>query len=361
MDPLSILSLVEACAGLTVTAGKLAIGLKSLADNYRSAALTFRSLSNQCKLFATAVRAIHAWMEEAPDTLSIDDSIWEQLADSLECANDTIYALENELVNTSKGTVNTFWEKVNVVWNVQCLQELQDCIHKQITALGVILQIMNLPTRQCQTDGLAEKFSVFQESRSSAMSVRDADTSTLRGGGDATSTIRAPSAIMTSLSQMPQFDFEEMLLTSQVYLRNRNKTLAIHAKSSKSGKMQDAGISVSEWDLPRKYSQHFINWQIGEEFLKSGNQEEFIDFVKSQWVPCVEELRLKYIRVKKYYFEKDAQVNALQEENQRMRDQMDWYKMQLSYWNESSTSSSGTAPSSATVYPAASTQGMPIR
>jgi len=376
MDPLSILSLVEACAGLAVTAGKLAIGLKSLADNHRSAALTFRSLSNQCKLFATAVRAIQAWMEEAPDTSSIDNSIWEQLADSLECANDAIYALENELVNTSKGTVNTFWEKVNVVWNAQYLKELQDCIYKQITGLGVILQIMNLPTRQCQTDGLVEKFSVFQESRSSAMSVRDADTSTLRGGGDATSTIRAPSTIMTSLSQMPQFDFEEMLLTSQVYLRNRNKTLAIHAKSSKSGKMQDAGISVSEWDLPPRYSQNPINLQIGEEFLKSGNQEEFIHLVKSQWVPYIDGLQSKYSKVKKYYFEKDDQLVALQEdirglenernslkraieiqheENQRMRNQMDWYKMQLSYWNEGSTSSSGTAPSSATVYSAAST------
>ena len=179
MDPLSILSLVEVCAGLAVTAGKLAICLKSLADNYRSAALTFRSLSNQCKLFATAVRAIQAWMEEAPATSSIDDSIWEQLADSLECANDAIYALENELVNTSKGTVNTFWEKVNVVWNVKGLKELQDCIHKQITTLVFILQIMNLPTRQCQTDRLAEQFSVFQESKSSATSVREPGTSTI--------------------------------------------------------------------------------------------------------------------------------------------------------------------------------------
>lgn len=76
MEPLSVLDIVEACSGLAVTAGRLAIGLKTLADNYRSAALTFRSLSNQCRLFATAVRAVQAWMEDAPNTLSIDDSIW---------------------------------------------------------------------------------------------------------------------------------------------------------------------------------------------------------------------------------------------------------------------------------------------
>src|ERR1700761_7584802 len=101
MEPLSILALVETCAGLAVTAGKLAIGLKALADKYKIAALSFRSLSSQCKLFSTAVRAIQQWMEEGHELSHIDDSIWEQLMDSLECANDAIYALESELTATS--------------------------------------------------------------------------------------------------------------------------------------------------------------------------------------------------------------------------------------------------------------------
>lgn len=46
-------------------------------------------------------------MEEAPEITTIDERIWEQLADSLECANDAIYALENEMVNTSGSSVNT--------------------------------------------------------------------------------------------------------------------------------------------------------------------------------------------------------------------------------------------------------------
>ena len=252
MDPLSILSLVEACAGLAVTAGKLAIGLKSLADNYKKASLTFRSLSSQCRLFSTAVRAIQGWMEEAPEVTTIDDQIWEQLADSLECANDAIYALENELVSRSGSSVNTFWEKAGVVWNLGTMRELEDCIHKQISSLSVILQIMNLPTRQSQKNGLADKSSVFQDSRSSAMSVRDVETSTLRAGGDGASTMRAPSTIMTTLSQLPQFDFDDMLLTSQVYLRNRNKTLALNARSTETAKMKDAETLVSEWDLNAK-------------------------------------------------------------------------------------------------------------
>jgi hypothetical protein len=378
MDPLSVLSLVEACAGLAVTAGKLAIGLKSLADSYRSSALMFRSLSTQCKLFATAVRAIQAWMEEAPDTSNIDDRIWEQLADSLECANDAIYALENELVSTSKSSINTFWDKVGVIWNLDGLKELQDCIHKQITGLGVILQIMNLPTRKCQTEGLVEQNSVFQESRSSAMSVRDPETSTIRGGGDATSTICAPSTILTTLSQMPKFDFEEMLLSSQVYLRNRNKTLALNSSTpSKSGKMKDASTVVDTWDLPPKYG---IGLDIFEEFqsVKSGSKEELSQFME-QVVAGMESLKIKYQKVKRLYFDKADEIAQLQRklesiaaegrvrhdgdmklsdalekqkyENEKLRKQAEWYRVQLSYWNESSSiRSSGSVASTATAY-----------
>ena len=326
MDPLSILSLVEACAGLAVTAGKLAIGLKSLADNYKQAALTFRSLSSQCKLFATAVRAIQAWMEEAPEVTTIDDSIWEQLTDSLECAKDAIYALENELVSTSGTSVNTFWNKANVVWNIQSMRDLEDCIHKQICSLSVILQIMNLPTRKSQTDGLRKQSSVFQESRFSAMSVRDAETSTLKGGGDATSTIRAPSTIMTSLSQLPQFDFDEMLLTSQVYLRNRNRTLALYDWKAGIGKTRDSETSVSEWDLAPKrnpntksVSDHSFDLREIIRILGEGDAEEARIYLESTLVGKHQILEAKYDKVKRYYFERAAQVAELENENNALK------------------------------------------
>lgn len=322
MDPLSILSLVEVCAGLTVTAGKLAIGLKSLADNYKQSALTFRSLSNQCKLFATSVRAIQAWMEEAPEVTTIDDRIWEQLADSLECANDSIYALENELVNTSGSSVNTFWNKANVVWNLQNMKDLEDCIHKQICSLGVILNIMNLPTRQSQTKGLQAKFSVFQESRSSAMSLLDTETSTLRGGGDAASTLRAPSTIMTNLSQLPQFDFDEMLLTSQVYLRNRNKTLAMNNRTTGSGKMRDAQTGVDIWSLPPQFPHlNPFNPQTLARHLDESSIENAKTYIESTLLQQLEELRAKYSKVKRYYFEQVAQSEQLQKEIEALKEE----------------------------------------
>jgi hypothetical protein len=247
MDPLTILSLVETCAGLSVTAGKLAIGLKTLACNYQSASLTFRSLSSQCRLFACAVRAIQSWMDEAPDHGRLDDSIWEQLADSLEVANDAIYALETELTSTSGGTVNSFWQKMNVIWNMPNLKALEDCIHKQVSGLSVILQIMSLPTFQGQKDSLESQRAVFDDSRSSAMSVVDPASSTIREG-DLASKVGART-ITTRMSQMPAFDFDEMLMASQVYLRNRNKTMALHASNTRGAKTRDMGVSVDAWDL----------------------------------------------------------------------------------------------------------------
>ena len=411
MDPLSILSLVEACAGLAVTAGKLAIGLKSLADNYKKASLTFRSLSSQCRLFSTAVRAIQGWMEEAPEVTTIDDQIWEQLADSLECANDAIYALENELVSRSGSSVNTFWEKAGVVWNLATMRELEDCIHKQISSLSVILQIMNLPTRQSQKNSLAEKSSVFQDSRSSAMSVRDVETSTLRAGGDGASTMRAPSTIMTTLSQLPQFDFDEMLLTSQVYLRNRNKTLALNARTSGNGKMKDAETSVSEWDLaPRSSGQ--LDLREAARYIDQGDAEGMKVYLHRTLYHQHELLQAKYSKVKRIYFDKEAELQGLQNEINilhdaflkqidersreelerqvieaqaratraendnallrgaapasisdadlaKLRDQLDWYRIQLDYWQNNSAGAS--VSSGSTAYSGSTQQTLPIR
>jgi hypothetical protein len=315
MDPLSILSLVEACAGLSVTASKLAIGLKSLADSYRQSAMTFKSLSCQCKLFAISVRAIQAWMEDPPELSTIDDRIWEQLADSLECANDAIYALEGELVNTSGTSVNTFWNKANVVWNLQNMKDLEDCIYKQICSLGVILQIMNLPTPQSRSYGLQEEFSVFQASRDSTMSLRDTETSTLKGGADFDGSIRAPSTIMTSLSQLPQFDFDEMLLTSQVYLRNRNKTLAMNTRMTSVQNRRDAGTLVSGWDLPpRSANARELDLPTLIQYLNDGNIENVKNYIETNFIHQYEEVQARYSKIKRWYYDQCIHVERLQEE-----------------------------------------------
>ena len=79
------------------------------------------------------------------------------------------------------------------------------------------------------------------------MSLVDPDSSTIRGGDLAS--VTGTATIMTRLSQMPAFDFDEMLMASQVYLRNRNKTMALRSSTTRAGKTRDMGTSVHMWDF----------------------------------------------------------------------------------------------------------------
>jgi hypothetical protein len=145
MDPVSIISLIEACAGISLSAGKLAVCLKSLASKYRQTALTIKTLSTQCKLFATAVAAIQRWMDDGPEKDVLDDTVWEQLEDSLNCAGEVIAALE---VDIQPFMVSEFSNstklKVQATWNMQRLKDHEDRIRSQIIGLTLILQIMQL-------------------------------------------------------------------------------------------------------------------------------------------------------------------------------------------------------------------------
>lgn len=158
-------------------------------------------------------------------------------------------------MRTSNGTVSTFWEKANVMWNFAGLRELEDCIHKQITGLGVVLQILNLPTRQSRENDLTKQSLVFEESRSSVISVRDADASTLNRGEDGGRTTRAKSTIA---SLIPRFDFEGILLTSQVYLRNHNRASRftnLPPTARTGGPLQRTGVAATERKDSREQRQ----------------------------------------------------------------------------------------------------------
>ena len=145
MDPVSIVSLIQACAGITLSAGKLAVCLKSLASKYQNIELTIKTLSNQCKLFATAVSAIQRWMCDGPERDILDDEVWNQLHDSLDCAGDVIAALETDIAPFMVSEISHSAKlKAKAIWNMQNLKEHDDRIRSQISGLQLILQIMQL-------------------------------------------------------------------------------------------------------------------------------------------------------------------------------------------------------------------------
>ncbi|KAL9107198.1 MAG: hypothetical protein Q9227_007898 [Pyrenula ochraceoflavens] len=249
MDPVSILSLVEVCAGLSMTAGKLAVGIRDLASKYKNATATFKSLSLQCKLFSSAVRDIQTWMENGQDSHTLDESVQVQLMDSLQCADEIINALESELFKTSGGTIKTFWEKANVTWNLTAFKELEDSIHKQITGLMFIFSIMNLKTTQKQVLLLTKGELTFNASRSSAMSVRAMPGSITDLDETASTSGRSTSTLQ---SRMTLFDFDEILMDSPVYQRNRHKVSNI--KRNKDTLVPVIQATSPAGSIPRKLS-----------------------------------------------------------------------------------------------------------
>ena len=145
MDAISILSLIQVCAGITLQAGKLAVCLKSLASKYKHIELTISVLSNQCKLFAIAVSAIQRWMCDGPEREALDDTVWTQLDDSLACANDIVAALDIEIAPFVVSELSSSTSlKSKAVWNLQSLSDHEERMRSQISGLTLLLQIMQL-------------------------------------------------------------------------------------------------------------------------------------------------------------------------------------------------------------------------
>ena len=259
MDPITIISLIETCGALAMSASKLAIGLNALTENYKQAAMTFRSVSTQCNLFACSVRAIEQWMSNIPEGHVIDQSIEDQLIDSLACASDVIGALEAELEATSGADVNNIWKRTRVIWNQQAIRELEDAIMKQISGISVILQVMNLPTPQKQIASLKQRDPVFRQSRSSAMFVVHGCKATSSHSSHGVSIASTPDS---TRSRLPKFDSESALRNSRAYLINRRTSLASKVSNERTGQSyRDVETWVAPSDLPAVPAEHrHLQW-----------------------------------------------------------------------------------------------------
>jgi hypothetical protein len=218
MDPVSVISLIQACAGITLSAGKIAVCLKSLASRYKNVELAIKTLSTQCKLFATAVSAIQRWMCDGPERDILHEDVWKQLDDSLDCAADVIAALETDITPFVMSELSQSVKlKSMAVWNMQTLKDHDERIRSQISGLQLILQIMQLwvyaastwdrllictrPSKPKQRTLIQHEAPVFENSRSSVRSLL----------GDVHS---------ARCSTIPtEFDFDAQLLATGVYSR----------------------------------------------------------------------------------------------------------------------------------------------
>jgi hypothetical protein len=74
-------------------------------------------------LFATAVGAIQRWMDEGPEKDLLDDTVWEQLQESLDYAGEVIASIENEMQPLMVSELSRSTKlKVQATWNKQALK-----------------------------------------------------------------------------------------------------------------------------------------------------------------------------------------------------------------------------------------------
>lgn len=145
MDPVSIISLVEACSGLYLSLGKVIGVLTNLATTYKQVALSIKSLSNECKTIKVAIERLQNWIESQTEGTNVSAEVWEQLRESLDHGEVVVNALEEELKPLGNtGLLNGFRRKSKATWFLQALKMHEDRIRGQVGGLTLLLQIVNL-------------------------------------------------------------------------------------------------------------------------------------------------------------------------------------------------------------------------
>jgi hypothetical protein len=145
MDPVSIISLVEACSGLYLSLSKVISVLSNLATSYKQVALSIKSLSNECKTIKVVIERLQYWIETQTQEANVSNEVWEQLRESLKHGEVVVKALEEELKPLGDTWVLVgFRRKSKATWSLQALKMHEDRIRGQVSGLTLLLQIVNL-------------------------------------------------------------------------------------------------------------------------------------------------------------------------------------------------------------------------
>ncbi|KAH7379227.1 hypothetical protein DE146DRAFT_308450 [Phaeosphaeria sp. MPI-PUGE-AT-0046c] len=215
MDPASIIGLVAACSSLTKQCASVVKALHGLIETYKSAELIILAVATECETIQFAWCRIETWAQEQLHHVDDFEEVEARLQKSIYCGELVMSALEEELLNITSRS-GSFGRGSGLTWNNSVLNEHQHRIRGQVTALQLLLQVLNLPRREDRIEVLSVKESVFSETDESALSIVPSDRSTLFSlDGNRLSIISDDGDV-----QYIRFSFEDALFTSHVYKRN---------------------------------------------------------------------------------------------------------------------------------------------
>ena len=218
VDPISIFGLVTGSASLISSCASAIQSLNDLAGRYGQAKLTIISMISEVDTIEFAWKRIKEWLEDYAEA-STDDELLGRLDRSLECGTLVITALQKDLLEYGSETLSV-WQRSQVAWNEKALQDHQYRIRGQVQAMSLLLQVLELPTRESRTKLLQTSHSILLKSDESAYSIVPSRMS--RVSSDMASSVAVNSAELV----YRQLSCDDELFTARVYKRNyRNRQI----------------------------------------------------------------------------------------------------------------------------------------
>ena len=269
-DPLSVLSIVEGSLGLIIQCGSVLRNLSEIAGKFKQARLTLMSMTEEIETIKLAWQKIREWSEASSKNLEDataqsvhDHSIMERLNRSLDCCALVMTALENDLsVYMTKARINNFRLRSKFVWNEKALQDHQQRIRGQVSAMNLLLQVLQLPGFEKQLQALRDCQSEFQNSDDSAFSI-------VPSGMSSRFSVSAHTEESTELIYR-RLSFEDDLFTTRVYKRNYRTSVICSLFRSQA--IEGVNSNNAEENHPILASDAYIKaWIDGLQFGQSIN------------------------------------------------------------------------------------------
>ena len=143
-DPLTVTSIISAAVGLVFQCGKIAQGLKTLAENYKSSEVEIIEMRHQCETLKFAWGRIRTWCELHGESDFSDMLLIQRLTEDLELGMVIMSALEKDMSSFLQEPRRLFWQRTRFVWNEKLFQNHQTRIDRHVKSMNLLLMTTTL-------------------------------------------------------------------------------------------------------------------------------------------------------------------------------------------------------------------------
>lgn len=154
MDPVSIVMLTNASFAIARSLVHTIKELYEIAEAYETAALGIRTVATQCNSFRVAIQRINSWLttQDESSRYNLDEDFWQALADNLETGRLVLDDLEKRIAGLKKDSAK-FWIRTKYLWNSVVISELQSQIQGLMSAVSILVQVIDMWVFEITFDG----------------------------------------------------------------------------------------------------------------------------------------------------------------------------------------------------------------